>query len=423
LITYIDHRISSVLPFEALKMVPNTSSSSCFRFIILVSVVLSSVVVIADMSTTTAAVLPPYVTLNVSSPRPPPFNVTAAPATATMVPPPPPPGFHQAETQADGNSAYVAERTVYPYANLAGNATLALMRFPFNRSLALATYNTLLPTTTPTTPAQSTANANAALPQSVEVLASSPSDFVIHDVSVDTDTDTVYLATAGGIFSYVDNYRHALQHLPEGWPTGLVTAVAGLVRVTLLGVNLFAANNVQTDPLHTPFQNEAVAAVVYDASVLAVTVKGLPCTSLSVTDTRPAGLPGYVATVTCTVVQPAAVDVGSLRGRDVVLTVANKGSARYIPALQNVCRHRSSPFVCCVCAVVRKRTSSRTPRLPPWTPRGSPPAGDLFWCPRRGPRNRFPRRWWWSAAPPLLLPPPPFPRPGGPSGCTGPTSM
>ena len=250
-----------------------------------------------DATSTTTPALSPYASLNANA------SLGRLPANATLKAAPPSQSvvFQAAETQADGSSAYQQEIAIYPYANLAGNSIFALLRFPFNQSLALATYAPLAPT-----PPVAGQRLNKSLPTSVETLDSSAKDFVINDISADTDTDTLFLATATGIHTYVDNYRHALQRLPAGWPTGLVTAVAGLVRVTLLGVNLCVANNVLANPLTTPFQEEAVAAVTYDPTAIAVTVKGLTCTSLTVTDARPAGLPAYVATVTCVMVRPGA---------------------------------------------------------------------------------------------------------------------
>ena len=132
------------------------------------------------------------------------------------------------QTPSEAHNTLVEEEasSLFQSSNLGRDTTYAVIKFPFNQSLAIASFPPLLSTSTSTTSSDTTINSNVINPTinaapSIEDLPTTSGDWLINDISLNPHTDTLFLTNEYGIFTLVDNYRGALSSLPLGTPRGL----------------------------------------------------------------------------------------------------------------------------------------------------------------------------------------------------------
>ena len=131
------------------------------------------------------------------------------------------------QTPSEAHTTLVQEETtsLFQWSNLGRDTTYAVIKFPFNQSLAIASFPSLLSTSTSIS-GDTTINSNINNPTinaapSIEDLPTTSGDWMINDISLNPHTDTLFLTNEYGIFTLVDNYRGALSSLPLGTAKGL----------------------------------------------------------------------------------------------------------------------------------------------------------------------------------------------------------
>ena len=122
----------------------------------------------------------------------------------------------QLQTPSEGQTALLQEETsmLFQWSYLGYDTTYALIKFPFNQSLAIASFPPLLTTSIS---GSTTINAHP----TVEHLPKTSGDWLINDISLNPHIDTLFLTNQYGIFTLIDNYRGALSSLPVGTAKGL----------------------------------------------------------------------------------------------------------------------------------------------------------------------------------------------------------
>ena len=186
----------------------------------------SLIAMVDDLGVATDIPIIPSSTINrTTSIKPSPHvNTTIHNTTSNNIHPivPPPPVTWQLQTPSEGQTVLLQEETSSLFSSsLQGyDTTHAVIQFPFNQSLAIASFPPLLTTTisgttilNPTTPTTTG--------PIIEDLPTTSSDWFFNDVSFHPHIDTLFLTNTYGIYTMVDNYRGILSSLPIGTPKGI----------------------------------------------------------------------------------------------------------------------------------------------------------------------------------------------------------
>jgi len=143
---------------------------------------------------------------------------------------PPTPVAWTLQTPSEGQTILLQEETssLFSASPLGYDTTHAVIQFPFNQSLAIASFPPLLTTTS----LSGTTNINPTSHRTgpmIENLPITSNDFLINDVSFHPRIDTLFVTNSYGIYTLVDNYRGTLSSLPVGTPKGVTQVLTYLL--------------------------------------------------------------------------------------------------------------------------------------------------------------------------------------------------